>query len=158
MMTSKPGFLGRGWNFPPRFTCTKTAGGTYEGRATMVEAETDIAQSLDILMYTILGERVMRPTYGLGLQLHVFDSTDETDLTFLRSRIEKAVVFYEDRIRIETIEFGTEAVTEGRLDIHIDYLIPSTNSRGNRVFPYYIHEGSTLDPKSRVAAALVGHR
>lgn len=139
-----PGFLGRGWRFPPRFDVVETDGQDAVGHAAMVEGEVDIFESLEILLKTIPGERVMRPTFGLGIQTHVFDSTDETSLTYLRDRIEKAVVFFEDRIRLQSVDFDTHALNEGRLDIVLDYIIPATNSRGNRVFPYYFREGTTL--------------
>lgn len=137
------GILGTGWRFPPRFDLVETVPGrTVIGKAAMVADETDILQSLDILMTTIMGERVMRPTYGLGIQTHVFDATDETSLTYLRDRIDKAVLFGEPRIRLEAVNFDLSALMGGRLDIQLGYVIPATNSRGNKVFPFYLSEGT----------------
>ena len=51
-------YLGRGWSFPPTFTRSGTA------ELEMVEAREDIEQSLEILLSTSLGERILQPKYG----------------------------------------------------------------------------------------------
>ncbi len=136
MTRDAPAFLGRGWRFPPRFDLATAPGTGHVGTVAMVAGEEDIWQSLEILMLTPMGERVMRPTYGLGIQLDVFDGTDPVTLTALRARIAKAVLFFEPRIKLTAIEFGLDGIADGRLDIALDYDIPTTNSRGNRVFPF----------------------
>ncbi len=47
-------FLGRGWSFPPTFN-------RYIPGVEMVEKEADVAGSLEILVTTALGERIMLP-------------------------------------------------------------------------------------------------
>jgi uncharacterized protein len=54
-------FLGRGWAFPVSFT-------TGENGVQMVEYELDIKQSLEILLSTTKGERVMQLEYGAELK------------------------------------------------------------------------------------------
>ncbi|MGI9493120.1 MAG: GPW/gp25 family protein [Geminicoccaceae bacterium] len=138
MPGKEPPFLGTGWRFPPRFDRDN-------GEVAMVSGDEDIHQSLIILMTTIAGERIMRPRYGLGLQTEVFSKTDETNLTHLRGRIKKAVRFFEPRIRLESVIFDTSTVREGLLGIELDYGVPSTNSRGNMVYPYYFREGTHVE-------------
>ena len=53
-MNNEPAFLGRGWSFPPSFDHTT-------GQIRLVEGIEDINQSLEILLSTSLGERVMQP-------------------------------------------------------------------------------------------------
>ena len=55
-MQEDKSFLGRGWAFPPEFL--ETSG---RGEVKMVEAVDDINQSLEILLATSLGERVLQP-------------------------------------------------------------------------------------------------
>ena len=50
----------------------------------MVEAVADINQSLEILLSTSLGERVMLPKYGCNLQDYQFESLNTTMITYLR--------------------------------------------------------------------------
>ena len=104
----------------------------------------DIRESLTILMATLRGERMMRPNYGLGLQEHVFDPTDETTLGYFRSQIEEAILFYEPRIKVEAITIDTSEEVDGQLLIQIDYWVPTTNSRSNMVFPFYFREGTNI--------------
>ena len=47
-------FLGTGWSFPPEFSKN-------EKRVKMTSGEEDIKKSLEILLTTSLGERVMLP-------------------------------------------------------------------------------------------------
>ncbi len=133
---SRP-YLGRGWGFPPAFDR-----GTHELR--MVEEEADIRESLFILLSTIRGERVMLPDYGAGLHARVFDRTDNTTLTYLKSQIADAILFFEPRIRLEEISIDAKESADGRLLVRLTYFIPSTNSRSNMVYPFYVREGTDL--------------
>lgn len=128
-------FLGRGWAFPPAFD-----GRT--GGALMVEQMDDVQESLHILLSTTPGERVMRPTYGCNLRRLVFEPLNESTLTEMRSTIEQAVLFFEVRITLESVEFDLEEAHAGVLRIRLEYTVRTTNSRHNMVFPLYRDEGS----------------
>ena len=53
-------FLGNGWSFPPAFD-RGSAG------VEMTFGLEDIQKSLQIIVTTSLGERIMQPTFGCGL-------------------------------------------------------------------------------------------
>ena len=127
-------FLGRGWAFPPAFS---RRGGTE-----MIEADQDIEESLLILLKTRLGERVMHPDYGSDLHRLVFETISASLVTDIRDMIERAILFFEPRIKVERVAVGTERSTEGILEIQITYLILATNTRNNIVYPFYFDEGS----------------
>lgn len=131
-------FLGTGWSFPPEFS---TDSNTIE----MVRAEVDINQSLQILLATSLGERVMQPTYGCNMTDYQFEPINSNLLGFLRNLIERAILFHEPRIILEDITI-TQAdsfeLIEGRLSINIDYRIIETNSRFNYVYDFYLKEAN----------------
>jgi len=135
MIESDQRFLGRGWAFPPRFD---------DGSVQMVEAGDDIDQSLQVLLCTTQGERLMRPDFGLGVQAHVFDLTDETALTELAFRIEESIRFHEPRIVLENLDVTPHADLDGHLNIAITYRVVATNSRANVVFPFYMQEGTSV--------------
>lgn len=127
-------FLGQGWAFPPSFDAL--------GRgARMVSEVQDIEESLRILMATAPGERVMQPTYGCGLHRLVFEVVGEASLTEMRNLIERAVLFFEPRITLESVDFEFEPAEQGLLRIHLRYTVRSTNSRHNLVYPLYLLEG-----------------
>ena len=129
-------YLGTGWSFPPNFD--KEIKGV-----TMVSDEVDIDQSLDILLSTSLGERVMLPDYGCNLKDYQFESMDNSLIGFIKDIVERAILFYEPRILIESIEVTQPEsfeLIEGILRIHVDYKIAGTNSRYNYVYDFYLRE------------------
>jgi phage baseplate assembly protein W len=129
-------FLGTGWAFPPAFDRNS---GTVE----MVSNEQDIKQSLDILLSTSLGERVMQPLYGCDLTNYVFESLSSSVIGYIKDRVENAILFYEPRIIAEKIEVTSDEsfdLIEGRFTISVEYTIPGTNSRFNYVYDYYENE------------------
>ncbi len=129
-------FLGTGWAFPPEFN---KASGSVE----MAQGERDIQQSLEILLSTSIGERVMQPLYGCNLRDYQFEPLSNTFLGFLVDLVERAILFFEPRIVVENIsitEPGDVLVVEGMVLISIDYVIAGTNSRYNYVYPFYLRE------------------
>jgi uncharacterized protein len=63
-------FIGKGWAFPLRTSATS-------GIA-MVSAERELAESIQLILSTALGERPMRPEFGCGIHEHVFAPADDT--------------------------------------------------------------------------------
>ncbi len=129
-------FLGNGWSFPPSFD-------KEIGTVTMVSNEEDIKQSLNILLSTSLGERVMQPRYGCNLNDYMFEPLNSSVIGYIKDLVEHAILFYEPRILAEKIEVTSQDsfdIIEGRFTISIDYTIPETNSRFNFVYDYYKNE------------------
>ncbi|WP_422104877.1 GPW/gp25 family protein [Winogradskyella sp.] len=130
-------FLGTGWSFPPTFNPHKRTVET-------VSDEEDIRQSLEILMSTRLGERVLLSDYGCGIHVMPFESITVTFLTKLKTIIKKAILLYEPRIDLEEIFFTSPKAEEGVINIQLQYKIRTTNSRLNYVHPFYIKEGTYI--------------
>lgn len=129
-------FLGTGWAFPPAFD---RDAGTVE----LVSNVEDIHQSLNILLATSLGERVMQPDYGCNLHDYLFESLNSSMIGYIKDRVENAILIYEPRIvaeRIDVTDDGSFDLIEGRFTIEVEYSIPGTNSRFNYVFDYYKNE------------------
>jgi len=130
-------FLGIGWGFPPVFSSSnKTV-------VTVRDAE-DVKQSLHILLTTELNERVMRSDYGCNLSPLLFENITVTLLTKIKEIIKQSILKYEPRIDLENIYFGSDDSKEGIIVIEIEYLIRTTNSRQNYVFPFYLEEGTYI--------------
>ncbi len=132
-------FLGIGWSFPPEFHKHANSIGVK-----MVAEEEDIGESLKILLSTVPGERIMQPTYGCGLHAMVFETINESTITELKDIIERAVLFFEPRITLESVDIDTEGSLEGRLKIQLNYTVRKTNTRSNIVYPFYYLEGSQV--------------
>lgn len=129
-------FLGTGWSFPPTFV---------RGINTvkMLSDVEDINSSLQILLDTTVGERVMEPTYGCNLYQLLFEPLNATTRTQFKNMIERAVLNFEPRIRLEDVKFSVNQL-EGRIECKLDYSVISTNTRYNFVFPFYINEATAL--------------
>jgi len=131
-------FLGRGWSFPPTFNLQSK-------EVQMTEKVEDIEKSLHILLTTSLGERIMQPRYGCDMNDLLFESLDTGTKTIIIDRIQTAILFFEPRIKATKIELNIQNELEGEILVEIEYIIPSTNSRYNFVFPFYRKEGTELD-------------
>ncbi|WP_423147181.1 GPW/gp25 family protein [Rubrolithibacter danxiaensis] len=128
-------FLGRGWSFPPAFSKSSNA-------LLMTQDEDDINKSLEILLSTAIGERFLQPEYGCNLEDYVFEAMNAATETAIKITVKNAILLFEPRIRLLTIKMITDFLTEGRLDISIDYEVITTNSRFNLVYPFYLNEGN----------------
>lgn len=130
--------LGTGWHFPPTFS---SAGKTVR----TVSDEDDINESLAILLSTRVGERVMQPKYGCDLHDKVFEPLDVGLRASLRDLIEVAILYFEPRIVLDDVTLDDEP-EQGLVVVTIDYVIASTNTRSNFVYPFYLGEGTAIAP------------
>jgi phage baseplate assembly protein W len=133
-MDERKQFLGRGWAFP-------VAPDPATGRVASVEHEEDIRQSIQIILGTGRGERVMRPDFGCGIHELVFETMDSTTLQRVRSVVDQALTRYEPRIEIIGIRVDPETETMGQMLIELEYRVRLTNQVDNLVYPFYFREG-----------------
>ena len=131
-MIENNSFLGRGWSFPPTFD-------PFSGEVNMLNGEEDIQSSLQILLSTRLGERIMQPKYGCNTDDMIFQTLDTTLETEMKNRIEVAILFFEPRIDIVKQSL-TQDDLGGLILLSLDYVVRTTNTRGNLVFPFYLSE------------------
>ena len=106
----------------------------------MLEGEADIRSSLEILLSTELGERVMRPAFGWKRDRWLFEALTTTAATAIRKEVETALLFFEPRINLNEVRLLPGRPESGRVDILIDYTVRSTNTRNNLVYPFYLSE------------------
>jgi phage baseplate assembly protein W len=131
-------FLGRGWSFPPSFD-------TGNASVEMLTQEADIVSSLEILLSTRQGERVMLPQYGCNLDELLFENLDTRMKTLMADKIESAILYHEPRIHLEKVRLDDSRELEGVVQIEIIYRVKTTNSRFNFVYPYYKLEGTDIN-------------
>ena len=131
-------FLGRGWSFPPTFVRDRAA-------VAMLEDEADIASSLEILLSTTPGERVLQPFYGCNLSELLFETLDTRMKTLMADKVESAILYHEARITLESVKLDDSFELEGVVLIEVVYRVKSTNSRFNFVYPYYRLQGTDIN-------------
>jgi phage baseplate assembly protein W len=106
----------------------------------MAAYETDIQQSIRIILGTAPGERVMRPDFGAGLKKLVFEPMNTTTAALVQYNVEQALVQWEPRIDQVTVKVTPQSST-GTLLIDIRYSVRLTNVFYNLVYPFYLSEG-----------------
>lgn len=124
-------FLGRGWAFPPH---------SAQGQIAVVEYEEDVRQSILVILGTNPGERLMRPSFGAGLNAFLFEPINSNTMAALRKRVQEALIDFEPRIAVDNVRVAPDPSFAARLLIEIDYRIRSTNSVRNLVYPFYLDE------------------
>lgn len=127
----KKEFLGTGWKFP-----VSLEGGTFE----LVEEDKDIREAILIILSTTPGERVMRPEFGCGIHNYVFSVINSSNLLMIENEVTKALTLYEPRVNIEVVKAEPDSSEGGKLLVHIEYTVRSSNSRFNMVYPFYLTE------------------
>nr|VFK36496.1 MAG: hypothetical protein BECKSD772F_GA0070984_100231 [Candidatus Kentron sp. SD]VFK39180.1 MAG: hypothetical protein BECKSD772E_GA0070983_100231 [Candidatus Kentron sp. SD]VFK77816.1 MAG: hypothetical protein BECKSD772D_GA0070982_100230 [Candidatus Kentron sp. SD] len=134
-MSNQKSFLGTGWSFPPAFS---RGGAGVE----MVSDEEDVRQSLEVLLATGSGERVMQDTFGCELSSFLFEEMDQGLINNITGIVSDAILYHEPRITLNRLEVNQSGHDAGVLLISIDYTLRNTNSRYNMVYPFYLNEAS----------------
>lgn len=141
METTEQQFLGTGWSFPPTFVRE------HQNSVVMAQGNTDIRQSLWLVLSTRLGERIILPQFGSQIWEMVFQGVDRTLITRVQEMVRDAILNWEPRIDVISIEIQPVATPQGVLEVDISYVVRSTNARSNFVYPFYIDEG-TIPPQT----------
>lgn len=135
MSLKNDSFLGTGWNFPPEFTNS--------GReVVMVSGADDVQQSLEILLGTRLEERILQEEFGCNLDQFVFEGMNSGLTNQLRNMITEAILYHEPRVKLNNVVLNLDNDHSGLLWIELDYTLPSSNTRFNMVYPFYLEEVS----------------
>jgi phage baseplate assembly protein W len=124
------GFLGKGWKFP--VVVNKRGGVAFS------DLEEKIKESILIILGTAKGERVMRSEFGCDIHGFVFSIINTSTLTQIQSAVKEALLLWEPRVELLSVEFYKERINDGILDISIDYKVRRTNTEFNLVYPFYL--------------------
>lgn len=106
----------------------------------MLDGEDNIRSSIEVVLSTELGERVMLPGFGWRREGWLFESMTTTAATAIQKEIETALLFFEPRIDLNGVRLVPAQREAGKVEIHVDYTVRSTNTRNNLVFPFYLTE------------------
>lgn len=136
-MEKERSFLGRGWSFPPEFD-------KQQKTVKMISDIEDIESSLHILLSTRPGERIMQPRYGCNLDYMQFEALNLTGKTYVSDIIRTAILYHEPRIEVDKIDIDITDELNGVIRIDIHYIVRTTNTRRNFVYPFYKAEASDI--------------
>lgn len=127
-------FLGCGFAFPVEID-------EVTGRFRMSSEEENIRQSIELILMTGRGERVMKPEFGCGLKQYIYETMDYGTITEIEREVRDALIRWEPRITEVEVEAALENGQENLLRIQIGYRVRVTNNPYNLVFPFYLQEG-----------------
>ena len=129
-------FLGTGWKFPLKID-PKT------GRFAMSSHEENIVESIEIIIRTYLGERVMRPDFGSNTANYVFAIEKDFPAQSIAYELTQTLTLQEPRIRDVEVRTNGPDKTDGDLLINVEYVVRSTNNRYNHVYPFFTKYGTS---------------
>jgi uncharacterized protein len=122
--------IGVGWAFPLRVDATGGIG--------LVRADTEIEESIRLILGTAFGERPMRPDFGCGMHDHVFDSLDATTAGQVSYEVQASLMRWEPRIDVTSVDVNYDQNSQATLYIDINYTVRGDNDPRNLVFPFYV--------------------
>jgi phage baseplate assembly protein W len=125
--------IGHGWAFPPKIDA--------QGGLALTNIRSEIRQSIEIILSTSPGQRVMRPTFGCRLHELVFAPNNSHTAAQARRYVEEALGMWEPRITVLSVEVGADPSDHGRLMIEVEYEVKNSHDRRSLVYPFYLIPG-----------------
>lgn len=125
-------FYGRGLAFPLRLETSTTD--RPRGLAETA-GEAKVAESMEILLRTQYGERLMRPTFGCNLRSLAFAPNDTATANLARYYVTEALGRWEPRIELLEVTVAND-VAGGRLVIEISYRLRVMGDVHSLVYPF----------------------
>ena len=125
--------IGQGWKFPIKVNA--------KGGLTYSSGPERIQDAIWIILSTSLGERLMLPDFGAGVNDYVFQDNSDVIRTRLQTVISQALVEWEPRIELQNVNVS-QGDEPSQVLVSIDYLIRTTNELFNLVYPLYLQEGA----------------
>jgi phage baseplate assembly protein W len=89
----------------------------------MVTEEDSVRQAILLLLSTIPGERVMRPSYGSLLHRLVFAPNDDTTAGLAIHYVRQAIERWEPRVDILDVDAHPNDEMPSRLDVELTYRV-----------------------------------
>ena len=85
----------------------------------------------------------MQESFGASLDDLMFEEIDHALVSRIESMLQDSILEHEPRIVLRDVDVSRDPREPGVLQVRLDYTVPSTNSRFNMVFPFYIDEASS---------------
>jgi hypothetical protein len=113
--------FGKGISFPPRVGA--------DGRVVWSEGETNIRESIKVILLTEQKERLRLPQFGGGLSKFLFEPNTVTTRHLIADRITKELAQWEPRIAVETVSVEPDPEDSQSAIATITYKLVATQTR-----------------------------
>ncbi|MCJ7701953.1 MAG: GPW/gp25 family protein [Anaerolineales bacterium] len=122
--------VGCGWAFPPHTDP--------QGRMALTNERNELQQSIQVILSTSPGQRVMRPRFGCKIQELVFAPNNSHTTAQVRRYVEEALGMWEPRINLIHVDVKPDPQADSALLIEISYEEKTTRDRRSLVYPFYL--------------------
>jgi len=126
----KKDFLGKGFTFPLQIDSS--------GGVSLNTYEENIESSLNIIIGTRPGERVMRPDFGCRIHELVFQPNNNATATLAAFYVREAIRKWEPRVENVRVTAFPDTQKDNVLVINLSYRVIRTNNQRNMVYPFYL--------------------
>lgn len=123
-------FRGTGWAYPVNV-------GEDGSISRAIDSET-IERSIELILGTAKGERLMRPDFGSDLHRFLFKPLSAINRSRMATTVKDALMAWEPRIRVLDIKVEVNPQRPSTALIHIEYKVRASNTKSNLVYPFYI--------------------
>ena len=127
---NEPSFVGRGFAWP--------MGVDQTGSIRLTDDTNGIDDSIQLVLLTAPGERVMRPQFGCRIWDLLFEPVSGNLLGLIDEAVRDALAQWEPRIEVEDVRAAPDAEDSALVRVAIAYRVRATNDRRNLVFPFYV--------------------
>lgn len=112
--------FGRSMAFPPRVGA--------DGRVAWSEGPQNIRESIQIILQTEVGERLMLRPFGAGLGRFLFEPNTTANRRLIQERVETALRLWEPRIRLREVRVDADPNDPQQVIITLDYGLVATGA------------------------------
>jgi phage baseplate assembly protein W len=118
----KLSIFGQGPAFPVRVGA--------DGRLAWSADETNVRESIRLILLTEPGERLLREEFGCGLRRFLFEPNTATTRQLIRERIIQALGRWEPRVAVDEVEVTADAANPRLVAITIFFRLVATQAAG----------------------------
>lgn len=123
-------FIGRGFAWP--------MGVDHTGRIALSDGVPDLDRSIEMVLMTAPGERLMRPQFGCRIWELLFEPVTGNLLGLIAEAVRDALAQWEPRVVVEEVRPEVDPANHALVCIQIGYRVRATNDRRNLVYPFYV--------------------
>jgi hypothetical protein len=107
--------------FPPRVGAN--------GQMLWSEGESNVRESVEIILRTRPGERILLPDFGCALERFLFEPNTVSTLRLIQEEVKRALTRWEPRIQLDDVVVETNEIDPRVVDITIFYTLVATQVR-----------------------------
>ena len=122
-------FIGSGFAFPLRTDAT--------GSLALVCEDTELRESIRLILGTAYGERPMRPEFGCGIHDLVFAPANAATAGRVAFEVRASLERWETRITLDSIDVTFDNENSALMYVKVVYAVRGSNDPRNLVFPFY---------------------